>query len=158
MSDNTALPTGIDLSLTMSVDDLRAMPSPLEYDPNTMRILEREQTALSLAPMVAFFRRYPDDMLPIVTHRVMALSLDFRVYPITQSTQQVVDEIWAYLMRSNPRLVSLGWNQLSTVQQAFLVNSHLLPLEFKSAEFMATRPADDFALVMTEGISWELTS
>jgi hypothetical protein len=67
----------------------------------------------------------------------------------------VVEEVWAWLLLNNPRLVSLSWAQLSPVQQAYLLNSALLPIEFKSQEYMDAMPAEDFALVMTQGISWE---
>jgi hypothetical protein len=154
VNDNTDAPTGIDLSFTMDLSDLRSLGS-FEYSPETRTILERNNHLLLMAPMTAFFRRYSDELRPIYTHRIMALSLDFRTAPITQRSRQVVEEVWAWLLLNNPRLVSLGWAQLSPVQQAYLLNSALLPIEFKSQEYMDAMPAEDFALVMTQGISWE---
>jgi hypothetical protein len=155
VNDNTDVPTGIDLSFTMDLSDLRSLGS-FEYSPEARTILERNTHLLLMAPMVAFFRRFPDRVEPIYyTHRIMALSLDFRIAPITQRSRQVVEEVWAWLLLNNPRLVSLGWAQLSPVQQAYLLNSALLPIEFKSQEYMDAMPAEDFALVMTQGISWE---
>jgi hypothetical protein len=60
VNDNTDAPTGIDLSFTMDLSDLRSLGS-FEYSPETRTILERNNHLLLMAPMTAFFRRYPDE-------------------------------------------------------------------------------------------------
>jgi hypothetical protein len=154
MNDNPDAPTGIDISFDMDLADLRGS-GPLMISEVAQTVIDGAQQALLVAPMVAFYRRYPDELIPIRTHRVTTLSLDFRAYPVVQCSEQVALEIWVWLMRENHQLDVYDWGRLTTMQQGYLLGSNLLPFEW-TREFMDDMPPEDFVLVMTRNVAWQL--
>lgn len=156
MSDNTNTDT-TPWRLDMGLEAARTVAGVDYLEGESGDLVGRNGITLQVAPMVVFFRRYPDSILPLHTHRVSALSLDLVAHVVTQRSQETVASVWAWLLRSNYRLGSYGWNELTLGMQQDLMHSNLLPLELKSFGDWITAPAADFQIVTTERV-WGLLS
>lgn len=139
-----------EISLTMDFEAIRTNPY---YDaPETLRTyVGKFELALSLAPAVVFHRRYLGSAAD-TTHRIIGVTLHLQSPTISQATQEKVEYAWYWLLRSNYRLRSHGWNDLSPELRLRLLRSSLLPLEFKSEEFMSADDPENFQIVMSDKV------
>lgn len=142
------------ISLTMGFEQVRANPY---YDaPDALRqYIGKHELAIALAPAVIFHRRYlggAEDS----THRIIGVTLDLASPTISEATQGKVEYAWYHLLRGNYRLRSYGWNDLAPELRLRLLRSSILPLEFKSEEFMAADDPENFQIVMSDKVKGAL--
>jgi hypothetical protein len=146
MSDTTSVTP---YRLGMGTDVARQLQDFSYMDEESASVYGPYGTTLLVAPMTVFFRRYPDSLKPVHTHRVTALTLDFNAFPVAQRPQSTIEKVWAWLINQNYGLKSYGWADLTLNQQQRLIRSSLLPIEMKSTQKMLGISADDFQIVMS---------
>jgi len=128
--------------------------NPVKPSPEAYSVIWGHKQAIWVAPMLTFFRRYPNAHgFPLMSHRIIALSLDFHDSNVTQNYKEVVDQVHDYCLGVNLANKSYTWAQLPYSMQDRLLKSSLLPIEFLSMDWMENN-ADfhEFRLIMTDTV------
>lgn len=124
----------------------------LPYEIEAARIIDQNRGLITAAPLIVIYRRYDNIRPEVSSHRLVVITKvntlgDFSVTQIAQMPEDVAGAVSKYVRNGRPTLVTRPWNQLSPTMRARILDSSILPIEFKRLKVMDRKPDADFALM-----------